>query len=116
MLRQTDKDHLHEMFPLPSTSYQTSGTQLGVILRFKTFYLKIYDDDVEDSYIIHGYRYKESIPVFVKNISWFKLREFANQFTKEDYLNSFQQPNDDIFDQLSKYHMDSEYPEKGVDY
>jgi len=85
----TDKGNLHELFPLPSISFPTSGTQIGIILRFKTFYLKVYDGE-EDSYIIHGCRYNEQLPVFKKNVSVIQMKEFASQFTKEDYLIRFQ--------------------------
>ena len=90
--RITDKFDLHEIFPLPCISVPTSGNQLGMILRFKTFYLKIYDHLTEDSYVVQGYRYHEQNPVFEKNIPEFRIREFASQFTLEDHLIRFQQP------------------------
>jgi hypothetical protein len=85
----------HQMFPLPSRMIETRGTQEGMILKFKTFYLKIYDDGVEDSYVVQGFRYKEKRPVFVETITSYQFRAFARKFTKEDYLVGFEEPCDD---------------------
>jgi len=89
-------DELYTLFPLPSTSISTAGMQDGIILKFKTFYLKIYDS-VEVTYRIQGFRYHEQIPVFEKNVKVHQMREFANQFTKENYLLEFQEPCDDPY-------------------
>lgn len=94
-LRNTDKSELHELFPLPSLSIPTRGTNMGVILRFKTFYLKIYDHNQEDAYRIQGFRYNEQNPVFEDIVLQWELRTFASRFTKEDYLIGFQEPCDD---------------------
>lgn len=94
MVRNTDKDELYEMFPLPCRCFETRGFEDGMILRFKTFYLKIYDHECEDSYIIKGYRYNEQNPVFEETIESIHMREFAAQFTQEDSLARFQKPCD----------------------
>jgi len=91
----TNRDDLQELFPLPSETIPTRGTQLGTIIKFKTFYLKIYDDQREDAYIVQGFRYHEQIPVFKESVPGFQMRKFASQFTQEDYLLRFQQPCDD---------------------
>jgi hypothetical protein len=91
----TSKDDLYKMFPLQCTTVPTDGIQVGVILKFKTFYLKIYDDKKSDSYIIQGFRYHEHNPVFVDKIPSYKILDFAKQFTREDYLLGFQEPCDD---------------------
>jgi len=91
----TEKDGISELFPLPSIVIPTRGTMIGTIIKFKTFYLKIYDGEYEDSYIIQGFRYHKNNPVFVEEVSRFKIREFASRFTREDYLIRFQQPCDD---------------------
>ena len=92
--RNTSKEHLQELFPLPSTLVPTRGTQLGIILRFRTFYLKIYDADKENAYLIQGFRYHEQTPVFRENVASFQIRKFASQFTQEDYLIRFQNLSD----------------------
>ena len=100
----TDKSNLYELFQLPCVPVPTSGTQLGMILRFRTFYLKIYDtDEYEDVYNIKGFRYNETNPVFEENVPGFRMREFASQFTQEDYLLRFQEPCDDPNCFLLKY-------------
>ena len=93
--RFSDKDHLFEMFPLASMNYNTTGTQEGLIIRFHTFYLKIYDDGQEGSYIVQGFRYSEKNPIFVEKVPFSGMRRFASQFTREDYLMGFQQPCED---------------------
>ena len=108
-LRNTDKSNLHEMFPLPSSTFLTQGNQLGVIIRFKTFYLKIYDHHTEDVYIVQGFRYHEQKHVFEEKVSWFRLREFASQFTKEDYLISRQEPCEDPNCIILEYQMTTKY-------
>lgn len=90
MLRSTDKDDLYKLFPLPSKSFTTRGMHIGIIIKFQTFYLKIYDHESENAYMIQGYRYHEQDPVFEKDVHAFQLREFASQFTQEDYLMRFQ--------------------------
>lgn len=81
-----DKSELKDLFPLPCTLVETRGIGNGIILKFKTFYLKIYDDPKEDSYIVKGFRYTESNPVFEDNIRTNRFREYASQFKREDFL------------------------------
>lgn len=90
-VRNTNKDELYHLFPLPCISFPTQGIQDGVLIRFKTFYLKIYDGK-EDSYIVQGFRYKEWNPVFEQNLRTYQIREFAALFNEEDYLLRFQEP------------------------
>lgn len=93
MISCTNRDDLHKFFPIPAVSFQTSGMQHGVVIRFKTFYLKIYDDESKYAYIVKGYRYGEINPVFEENVSVTKFRRFASQFTRDDYLYGFQHPH-----------------------
>jgi len=95
LLRNTDKDHLHEIFPLPSQNIPTRGCQDGVIIKFQTFYLKIYDASREDKYIVQGYRYNQQLPVFETEVPSNQMKEFAMRFTQENYLIDFQEPCDD---------------------
>lgn len=89
MISCTNRDDLHKLFPLPLTSAQTSGVQDGVIVRFRTFYLKIYDDRYEYAYNIQGYRYNETNPVFEEKVRISKFKRFASQFIHEDYLHGY---------------------------
>jgi hypothetical protein len=98
--RNTNKEDLYKLFPLPSISIITRGIQDGLILKFKTFYLKIYDDEKDNSYVISGYRYGEQLPVFELDVHASKLREFASRFTMEDYLVTFHQPSENSFDNV----------------
>ena len=88
-LRNTDKSNIHDIFPLPSQNIPTRGTNMGVILRFKTFYLKIYDDTGEDAYLIKGFLYHRPNPLFEEIVLARDLRTFAALFTREDYLKTF---------------------------
>lgn len=89
MVDYTQLDSIHELFPIPCESYETTGFADGVIIRFKTFYLKIYDDEHENAYIVYGYRFNETQPVFIYRVQWKDFKTFANRFTKEDYLKCF---------------------------
>lgn len=77
-------EELKKLFPLHCDLVKTTGPEDGVILKFKTFYLKIYDD--RGQYQIYGYRYNEELPVISDNVSYLKIREYASRFTKEDGL------------------------------
>lgn len=76
----TDKDNLAELFRQPCTSFRTTGTQEGVILKFHSFYLKIYDDDCEDRYIVEGYRYFHNFPSFCDKVPVSQMRSYAAKF------------------------------------
>jgi hypothetical protein len=85
-LRSYYTDDLQRFFPLPSELLYTEGIGDGIILKFKTFYLKIYDDDYGDGYVIYGYRYHINTPVFTEKVPFCMLDQFGKRFTKEDYL------------------------------
>jgi hypothetical protein len=89
MLSCTAREDLHKLFPLRSRSFQTDGFQDGVVVRFRTFYLKIYDDRYEYAYHVAGYRYNEINPVFEECVPASKFKKFASQFTHEDHLMGF---------------------------
>jgi hypothetical protein len=85
----TDKSELPQLFPLSCESFLTRGIATGVVLRFKTFYLKVSDDDKDDSYIVQGFRYHEISPVFEEIVPVYFMPEFAEQFTREDSLKRY---------------------------
>ena len=89
MISVTSRDDLHKLFPIQSKSFQTDGFQDGVVIRFKTFYLKIYDDKFTYAYHVQGYRYNEQHPVFEECVPVSKFRKFASRFTNDDYLHGF---------------------------
>lgn len=83
----SEKSELYNYFPLPCVTVHTTGMQLGIILKFRTFYLKIYDaDNVQNSYIVEGWRYRDPRRVFEDVVSVNRIREYALQFNREDYL------------------------------
>lgn len=90
MIRCTDKYELYTMFPIRATaSFQTTGVQDGMVIRFRTFYLKIYDHQSDYAYIVEGYRYHQMNPVFIDTIPVSKFRNFAAMFDREDYLSKY---------------------------
>jgi hypothetical protein len=90
-MQSIDNNEIYKLFPLPSEQIQTRGIQSGIILKFQTFYLKIYNiDSNENKYLIQGYRYFETNPIFNKQLQYFELRKFASLFTKENYLNDYE--------------------------
>lgn len=82
----TDKDDLPSLFPLPCQYSETRGIGDGCILKFKTFYLKIYDDEPKNGYIIQGYHYNKKGIVFEDRVPINQIKKYASQFNKEDYL------------------------------
>lgn len=80
MSRNTDKNNLAELFNKPCECIQTRGTQQGIILKFTTFYLKIYDSDEEDSYIVEGYKYGINSAIFTDIVPTNKMRSYAAKF------------------------------------
>lgn len=79
MAMYMDKSNLVELFKQPCEKIQTTGTQEGIILKFQSFYLKIYDDH-DESYIVQGYRYNASVPMFVDKVSAKEFRRYAASF------------------------------------
>ena len=59
----------------------TSGTEEGVILKYHSFYLKIYNNSIEE-YTIYGYCYGDEVPRFTDNIPLNRMRTYGSQFKK----------------------------------
>jgi len=92
-IRFKSENEISECFILPHTMVKTTGIGNGFILRFKTFYLKMYPNEkIASTYTVEGYRYNEGIPVFKDCIRLNDIKSYALRFTKEDYLNSFCEP------------------------
>lgn len=90
-----DEQSVQSMFPLPSLLIETRGSQEGIILKFKTFYLKLYDGLKEDTYTVKGFRYHAQNPVFEADVRTAMMRKFAAQFNHDDYLMGWTPPCDD---------------------
>lgn len=80
MTINTDKTNMAELFHQPCEEIQTTGIQQGTILKFATFYLKIYNFDKEDSYIIEGYKYGINSAIFTDIVPTNKMRSYAAKF------------------------------------
>ena len=88
MSRSIDKNELANYFPGAYSIFHTTGTKEGVILKFDTFYLKIYDDDeCEDSYRIEIYKYGCQGPIVFTSVPYNRMREYASRFRKTAILN-----------------------------
>ena len=85
-----DKINIDKLFKLkPLSIIRTDGYGDGVILKFKTFYLKIYNDDY-DLYRILGYRYNAILPIIEIKVKSPQLREVVEQFKEDNYLLEFE--------------------------
>lgn len=86
-MNQSDKEWIQSLFPMHSRSAVTTGIDEGLILKFRSFYLKIYDaGNAKSDYIIQGYRYDEDSPVFEDCVRRSKMREYCSEFNVEDFL------------------------------
>jgi hypothetical protein len=87
MLLHGDKEWIKSLFPMPNRSVVTNGTEEGLILKFRSFYLKIYyADSIKNEYIVQGYRYQEDSPVFVDYVNRADMKNYCSQFCCEDFL------------------------------
>lgn len=75
-----DMSSLADLFHIPCECIQTRGIQDGVILKFATFYLKIYDSSGKDSYTVEGYHYKNNSVLFKDCVPYNRMRQYASQF------------------------------------
>lgn len=86
---RSDISYLKDYFPLPCECIRTTGIGDGIILKFKTFYLKIYDADDKDShYIVKAYLYGNQQYKFFNYVQYNKIRSYASLFKNDDYLQS----------------------------
>ena len=77
MIIPIQKDQLSSYFPYPCEIIPTTGIGGGVIVKFETFYLKIYNDINENHYIIEEYQYGNESPININSIHINKMREYA---------------------------------------
>ena len=89
----SDKEWIQSLFPMPSRMFTTTGMTEGLILKFRSFYLKIYDaDNGKSDYMIQGYRYDKDHPVFEDYVNRSDMRKYCAQFTVEDFLSRRDSP------------------------
>ena len=87
-----DPDEISKYFPIWTDSNKAvvpTGFDSGIILRFKTFYLKIYDDQKSSGYNVIGCLYDTITPKVTWEVPYNDLQEFGSRFTHDNYLNDF---------------------------
>lgn len=82
----SDSTQLQDMFKLKPKLVEAAGYGEGKILKFQTFYLKIYPDRANGYYIVQGYQYYRQNPVIIDKVRISQMRKYAEQFTREDGL------------------------------
>jgi hypothetical protein len=81
-----DINVISQYFKLDHDATGTTGIGNGVIIKFKTFYLKIYDDIRNNHYNVEGYEYSISIPVKKWEIPYNRLKKFARSIKSDNFL------------------------------
>lgn len=83
-----DHEWIQSLFPMRSRMIRTTGgISDGVIFRFRSFYLKVYNtDSTLDEYTIQGFRYYSDNPVFEDCVKRSEMRKYCSQFNVEDFL------------------------------
>lgn len=80
-------DDLSKLCKIPCTTFPLDGMQLGVSVRFRTFYLKIYHEGVMPrDYHVFGYFYDTDTPVIERSMSWSDLKRMMRSIRSENYL------------------------------
>ena len=80
-----DIDKISQYFKLDHEVIETTGIGHGVVIKFKTFYLKIYDDINHGHYDIEEYNYTITTPVKKWEITYCKFKRFAESFKYNDF-------------------------------
>lgn len=82
----SDKNKLQDYFQIKCKScIPTGGLDYGVILKFATFYLKIYDSKDRNSYVVQGFLYKNPEMIFEDSIPLNGFKHYASMF-RDNYL------------------------------
>lgn len=84
MYLTSNTNNFQELFPRAYACIITRGTAEGTILKFANLYLKIYNSDGENMYVIKGYRYgkHEDLPIFEDTIAASELRDYADRVNR----------------------------------
>lgn len=89
-------DDYEKLFPIPYTEVvQTTGIAEGVIIKFKTFYIKLYNEDCY-TYELQAFRYNASIPIVDKTLDYQELKSFCAQFKQDNFLIEFKNWDNDL--------------------
>lgn len=89
-------DEYETLFPIPYTNIvQTTGIGKGVIIKFKTFYIKLYNEDCY-TYELQAFRYNGPTPIINKTLEYQELRSFCAQFKQDNFLFEFENLNNDL--------------------
>jgi hypothetical protein len=78
-----DINDISRHFKLKHTCIETAGIGDGVIIKFKTFYLKIYEDISGGIYDISKYMYNCSDPSKTWKIPHKHFKHFAKSFSEK---------------------------------
>ena len=86
-------DEIPSLFPIPNQSFQIGIISDGIIIKFNTFYLKIYNYTESEDYCykVMGYLYQDDRLVFEDIVSCKQFKMYASQFTHDDWLYTFMQ-------------------------
>lgn len=76
-----NKDNIVNYFPYPPLQViETRGNREGLILKFNTYYLKIYND-CNCNYIIEKYVYNYNRAISIDKVPVSKIREYVSKFS-----------------------------------
>lgn len=82
-----DKSWLLSMIPLPALDSNWIGLDDSTLLvRFRTFYLKLTYDGANDAYRVEGYLFNVDIPKLNLLVPRLSIEGFLAQFDKDNYL------------------------------
>lgn len=85
-LDDTDR-RLVEAIPLPAVDTCRTGIDDSTLLiRFRTFYLKLTYDGANDGYRLEGYLFNASVPKLNLMVPRLYLGRFLGQLTEDNYL------------------------------
>lgn len=78
-----EKGSVREYFTKAISISRTSGISKGYIIRYRDFYLKVYDAPRDPtSYLITGYRYHHPDPLFQDVVRFSELRAYASELER----------------------------------
>lgn len=77
---------ISQYFTLDHEVVETTGFGNGLVIKFNTFYLKIYDDIRNSCHIIEGYLYDHSLPVKTWKVTYGKIKGFAESIKCDNFL------------------------------
>jgi hypothetical protein len=82
----TALEALFGRLPIDCEIIPIAAIRLGIIVRFKTFYLKVYDERGSGTYSVIGYTHQARPPLINFSIPYDKMHEFTSQLTEDNEL------------------------------